>query len=96
MSLFRRQGETEERYQARVAEHHAAHRLDGRGADVRTLVNAARRALPLLERLGDLDGNGPVDVTRPGSLGVRCDVMGDLKAALRALAFHSSDKDGAL
>jgi hypothetical protein len=42
-----------------------------------------RRALPLLERLGDFIGNGEIDPQRPGSLGERCDLIGDIKSHLR-------------
>ena len=41
-----------------------------------------RRTLPLLVRLGDFIGNGPIDPARPASLGVRCDLIGDIKQAL--------------
>jgi hypothetical protein len=36
------------------------------------------RALPLLIRLGDFIGNGPIDPTRAESLGERCDLIGDI------------------
>jgi len=37
------------------------------------------RVLPMLSRLGDFIGNGPLDSTRPDSLGTRCDLIGDIK-----------------
>ena len=36
------------------------------------------RALPLLVRLGDYIGNGPVDEKLAGSLGQRCDLILDI------------------
>jgi hypothetical protein len=47
------------------------------------MLEIIERALPLLVRLGDFIGNGDVDPTRPDSLGVRCDVIGDARAILR-------------
>lgn len=43
------------------------------------------RTLPLLERLGDFIGNGDIDPDRPGSLGTRCDLIGDIKDFLEAV-----------
>lgn len=40
------------------------------------------RALPLLRRLGDFIGNGPIDPERAGSLGERCDLIGDINQVL--------------
>jgi hypothetical protein len=37
------------------------------------------RVLPQLERLGDYIGNGRIDPARAGSLGERCDLIGDIK-----------------
>jgi hypothetical protein len=45
----------------------------------RTLL---RRTLPWLIRLGDFIGNGPIDPLRAGSLGTRCDLIGDIHAVL--------------
>lgn len=56
-----------------------AHHLYDREYD---LAIAARRALPLLVRLGNFIGNGPIDQTNPTSLGERCDVILALKKAL--------------
>ena len=42
------------------------------------------RTLPLLIRLGDFIDNGPVDPTREESIGLRCDLIGDIKTALEA------------
>ena len=42
------------------------------------------RALPLLVQLGDAIGNGPIDPTRADSLGIRCDLIGDIHAAIGA------------
>jgi hypothetical protein len=39
----------------------------------------------MLDRLGDFIGNGQIDPTRPGSLGVRCDLIGDIKDLLDSL-----------
>lgn len=47
------------------------------------VADALRRALPLLERLGDFIGNGEVDLDRHGSLGERCDLILDIKRLLR-------------
>lgn len=47
--------------------------------DLRALL---ARALPLLVQLGDFIGNGPVDPARAESLGVRCDLIGDINDAL--------------
>lgn len=33
----------------------------------------------MLVRLGDFLGNGPIDDARPGSIGSRCDLIGDIK-----------------
>lgn len=41
-----------------------------------------RRALPLLVQLGDFIGNGPINADRPDSLGTRCDLIADMRAAL--------------
>jgi hypothetical protein len=43
-----------------------------------------RRALPLLVALGDYVGNGPVIGLRGNSLGLRCDLIADIRAALLA------------
>lgn len=40
------------------------------------------RVIPMLVQLGDYIGNGPIDPSRPGSLGTRCDLIGDLQALL--------------
>lgn len=37
-----------------------------------------QRAIPMLVKLGDFWGNGPVDSGREGSLGRRCDLIGDI------------------
>lgn len=42
------------------------------------------RVLPLLVQLGNFIGNGPIDPERPDSLGVRCDLIGDIKDRLEA------------
>ena len=42
------------------------------------------RALPFLVMLGNYIGNGDVDPSRPDSLGVRCDLIIDIKQALDA------------
>lgn len=42
------------------------------------VVDLFRRVMPMLVRLGDFIGNGPVDPNRPGSLGARCDLIGDI------------------
>ncbi len=36
------------------------------------------RAIPLLQLLGDYIGNGPLDASRADSMGVRCDLLGDI------------------
>jgi hypothetical protein len=41
-----------------------------------------RRALPLLVALGDYIGNGPVIGLRGNSLGMRCDLIADIEAAI--------------
>lgn len=41
-----------------------------------------QRALPMLVRLGDHIGNGSIDPSRPGSLGTRCDLIGDIHVYL--------------
>jgi hypothetical protein len=41
-----------------------------------------RRALPMLVRLGDFIGNGPIDPTRRDSLGERCDLIRDIRRSL--------------
>lgn len=46
------------------------------------LVEALEAAIPLLIRLGDFIGNG--EITGPGSLGIRCDVILSARAAIRA------------
>jgi hypothetical protein len=48
------------------------------------------RALPMLIQLGDFIGNGEIDATRPGSLGRRCDLIGDIREYLKA---ESLDND---
>lgn len=93
MPPFRKLGETEEMYQQRLIEHRVAHSFDGYGAEIVALIDAAARALPLLERLGDYMGNGKIDVNRPGSLGERCDVLADLKQALRVVGPRPPDAD---
>lgn len=40
------------------------------------------RTLPLLVQLGDFIGNGEIDPTRPDSVGIRCDLIGDIKRVL--------------
>jgi hypothetical protein len=55
------------------------------------LRDAAIRALPLLVRLGDFIGNGPVDPKNPASLGERCDVILALRRALEALGVDESE-----
>ncbi len=42
-----------------------------------------RRALPMLIKFGDFIGNGAVDPNRPGSQGGRCDLILDIKNALK-------------
>jgi hypothetical protein len=37
-----------------------------------------QRTLPLLVRLGNYIGNGTIDAARAGSLGERCDLIGDI------------------
>lgn len=46
------------------------------------LLALLERTIPMLIRLGDFIGNGDVDTTRPDSLGVRCDLIGDIRAAI--------------
>lgn len=58
---------------------------DLHNVELQTLCKVAVRALPLLCRLGDFIGNGPINPNRPDSLGERCDVIGDLRDALAAL-----------
>lgn len=58
-----------------------------------------RRALPLLVKLGDFIGNGPIDPNRPASLGERCDLVGDIHDALEQprklwAAYTSTPKHG--
>lgn len=48
------------------------------------LLKAAIRAVPLLVRLGNHEGNGDVDPANPESLGERCDVLLALKNAIDA------------
>lgn len=48
------------------------------------------RALPMLIQLGDFIANGPIDESRPGSLGGRCDLIGDIREYLKA---ESIDND---
>lgn len=50
------------------------------------LRSAGRRALPLLQKLGDFIGNGPTDPSNPTSLGERCDTILALRRALDAFA----------
>lgn len=50
------------------------------------LRSAVHRALPLLCKLGDFIGNGPIDPGNPESLGERCDTILALHAALDAPA----------
>jgi hypothetical protein len=50
-----------------------------RGTDGKDLL---RRALPMLEQLGNHIGNGPIDPARPDSLGARCDLILDIKRVL--------------
>ncbi len=42
------------------------------------------RAIPLLVLLGDYIGNGPIDESRMDSIGVRCDLLGDIHKLLEA------------
>lgn len=46
------------------------------------LLEALERTLPMLTRLGDFIGNGAIDATRPDSLGMRCDLILDIRAAI--------------
>lgn len=46
------------------------------------------RALPMLVRLGDFIGNGEIDQKREGSLGERCDLIGDIKEHLGRASAH--------
>lgn len=48
------------------------------------LEKLLERALPMLVRLGDFIGNGEIDPKRDGSLGERCDLIGDIKEHFRA------------
>jgi len=48
-------------------------------ADLHALL---ARVLPMLVQLGDHIGNGPLDPQRADSLGVRCDLILDIKQAL--------------
>ena len=52
---------------------------------VAALVAALEDALPMLVCLGDFIGNGEVNADRPGSLGARCDLIGDIKSLLDAV-----------
>jgi predicted metal-dependent phosphoesterase TrpH len=70
---------------AALTEAYAASADDGDERAMAALRDAAVRALPLLCRLGDFIGNGPVDPYNPDSLGERCDVIGALRGALAAL-----------
>jgi|SRR5688572_20975950 len=56
------------------------------------LMLAAQRAIPLLVRLGDFIGNGPVDPSKPESLGERCDVLLALKDALAKLDAYEAGR----
>ena len=40
------------------------------------------RAIPLLVLLGDYIGNGPLDPNLRDSIGVRCDLLGDIHSLL--------------
>lgn len=45
-------------------------------------LQAVIEAIPLLVRLGNFIGNGDVDPSRPGSLGLRCDTIYDARTLL--------------
>jgi len=50
---------------------------------VTSLQTLLDRALPMLCKLGDFIGNGEIDKSREDSLGARCDLIGDIKNALK-------------
>lgn len=54
-------------------------------ASIPAAAAVLRVARALLIRLGDTAGNGPKDPTNPDSLGLRCDAIGLLNAALAGL-----------
>jgi hypothetical protein len=51
-----------------------------------------QRTLPMLVRLGNYIGNGSVDAARPGSLGTRCDLIGDIHTYLEGPAAAEEDE----
>lgn len=50
-------------------------------AEIEKRESLLRRAVPMLVKLGDFIGNGPI--TGPDSMGERCDLIGEIRAILR-------------
>lgn len=58
--------------------------MDNKDAAALRMIHVLEAALPLLIKLGDFIGNGDLNLDRKDSLGVRCDVIGDIRLAIEA------------